>query len=299
MPQLLGVSHASQTRAKRAPVPESIGAWQLLQLIGQGQWTNVYRGQPKGDGGRDAADYAIKVLKPQFQDDPLAIEMLRREALVTSKVRHVHLTSVLSHHTNAPPYYLVSPYLVGVSLRAALRQSRQLAAPHAFWIARQTAEALVTLHSHGWRHADIKPENILVGPNGHTTLLDLGLAERIQDADCGDAIKGSPAYWSPESCCDELLCGPASDIYSLGVTLYESLTGRCPFERESPAAMATAHRDDTPADPRLLAPQLGARALRLLRAMLAKRPEDRPTARQLIDRLVDLEIDTLQERIPA
>ncbi len=160
-------------------------------------------------------------------------------------------------------------------------------------------EALDALHQCGWWHADIKPENILIGPSGHATLLDLGFAESIRDTDRGDMIKGSPAYWSPESCSDDLLCSTASDVYSLGVTLYESLTGRCPFVEASASAMAAAHRDAELPDPRVLVPQLGPRVARLLRAMLAKSAADRPTARQLIDRLVDLEIDTLPERIPA
>jgi serine/threonine-protein kinase len=270
----------------------------LLQLIGQGEWAHVYRSQPIHSGPGEA-DYVVKILKPQFQDDPLAIGLLQREALVAEQVQHVHLTSVLSHHTHASPYYLVSPYLVGVPLRAALRQAQQLAVPHALWIARQTAEALDALHLHGWRHADVKPENILVGPNGHATLLDLGFTERIQGEDCGDVIKGSPAYWSPESCHDDLPSGPASDIYSLGVTLYESLTGRCPFVKESASTMAAAHLNDAMPDPRGIAPHIGPRTVELLHDMLAKRPTDRPTTKQLIDRLVDLEIDTLPVRMSA
>ncbi|MDP6556144.1 MAG: serine/threonine-protein kinase [Pirellulaceae bacterium] len=298
MSQRTDVSHASRGRLARAATSDSVGKWQLLQLIGQGEWTHVYRSHPQ-QGGPDAANYAVKILKPQFQNDSLAISLLRREALVASQVRHVHLTSVLSHHTHSPPYFLVSPYLAGVSLRAALRVAQRLTIPHALWIARQAAEALEALHRRGWRHADVKPENVLIGPNGHATLLDLGFAESIRDAVRGDVIKGSPAYWSPESCCDELPCGTASDIYSLGVTLYESLTGRCPFVEASASAMATAHVDAELPDPRVLVPQMGPRVARLLRAMLAKSAIDRPTSKQLIDRLVDLEIDTLPERVPA
>ena len=211
----------------------------------------------------------------------------------------MHLTSVLSRHTDSSPYFLVSPYLAGVTLRSALHAADMLTVPQALWITRQVAEALDALHQRDWRHADLKPENILIGPNGHTTLLDLGFAESIRDAVRGDMIKGSPAYWSPESCCDHLPCGAASDIYSLGVTLYESLTGRCPFVEPNASAMAAAHINVDLPDPRLLVPQMGPRVARLLRAMLAKSAAKRPTARQLIDRLVDLEIDTLAERVPA
>jgi serine/threonine-protein kinase len=267
-------------------------------LIGQGEWTNVYRSHPQ-HGDSQAANYVVKILRPQFQDDPLAISLLKREALVASQVRHVHLTSVLSRRIDSPPYFLVSPYLPGVSLRAALDAAERLTVPQALWIARQVAEALDALHQRGWRHADLKPENILVGPNGHTTLLDLGFADSIRDAVCGGPIKGSPAYWSPESCCDDLPCGAASDIYSLGVTLYELLTGRCPFVAGSASAMAAAHINASLPDPRVLVPQMGPRVARLLRAMLHKSAAKRPTAKQLIDRLVDLEIDTLAERVPA
>jgi len=298
MSQRTDVSQASRVHLARAATTDSVGTWQLLQLIGQGEWTNVYRSQPR-QGGPQAANYAVKILKPQFQDDPLAISLLRREALVASQVVHVHLTSVLSRRTDSPPYFLVSPYMAGVSLRAALHAAERLTVPQALWIARQVAEALDAMHQNDWRHVDVKPENILIGPNGHTTLLDLGFAESIRDGVRGGMIKGSPAYWSPESCCDHLPCGAASDIYSLGVTLYESLTGRCPFVEANASAMAAAHIDADLPDPRVLVPQIGPRVARLLRAMLNKSAAKRPTVRQLIDRLVDLEIDTLAERVPA
>ena len=296
--QRTDVSHSSRARLARAVTPESVGTWQLLQLIGQGEWTDVYRSHPQ-KGGPQAANYALKILKPRYQDDPLAISLLRREAFVSSQVRHVHLNSVLSRHTDSPPYFLVSTYLVGASLRAALQAAERLAVPQALWIVRQVAEALDALHQGGWRHADMKPENILIGPNGHATLLDLGFAESTRDAVQGDAIKGSPAYWPPESYCDDLPCSTASDIYGLGVTLYEALTGRCPFVEASASAMAKAHINDDLPDPRIRVPELGPRVVRLLRAMLAKNAAQRPTASQLIERLVDLEIDTLAERVPA
>jgi len=298
MSQRLDVLPASRVHRARATAPDTVGTWRLLQLVGQGEWTDVYRSQPSR-GGPHSADYAVKILKPEFQDDATAISLLQREVLVAEQVRHVHLTSVLSHHVHASPYYLVSPFLVGASLRAAMQAARLVVVPHALWIIRQLAEAVEALHGNGWRHGDIKPENILVGPNGHATLLDLGFAERFADTANGETIKGSPAYLSPESFHDDLPCGPASDIYSLGITLYELLTGRRPFNELSASELAEAHLTTELPNPRLLVPQLTPRAVRLLRAMLAKNPDNRPTARQLIDRLVDLEIDTLPERVPA
>ncbi len=290
--------------AARAPAPAAgptiAGKWQLLQHIGQGAWTDVYRGQPVSSGrGPSEADYAIKILRPEYQTDPLAIGFLCREAQVAEQVRHVHLTSVLSANLRTPPYYLVSPFLVGVSLRAALHQVGRLAVAHALWVARQMAEALDALHRFGWRHADVKPENILVGPNGHATLLDLGFAARADGDAAAEAITGSPAYWSPESCSDELPTGPLSDIYSLGVTLFESLAGRCPFVADNAAGMAAAHHGAPVPEIGDFVPHVGPDVARLLRSMLAKRPTDRPSARQLIDRLVELEIDALPERLSA
>lgn len=298
MSQRLDVSSTSPVRPARAIAPSTVGSWRLLELVGQGEWTDVYRSQPEC-GVHQVADYVVKILKPRFQQDPLAIRLLLREVLVASQVQHVHLSSVLSHHTHGPPYYLVSPYLVGVSLRATLEIAERLRIPHAFWVARQAAEGLEALHRQGWRHGDIKPENILIGPNGHATLLDLGLAERLQEAGCDNVIKGTPTYMSPESFGGDAECGTASDIYSLGITLYESLTGRCPFVEDSASKLVEAHLESDIPNPRVLVPQIGSRAARLLRAMLAKNPADRPTARQLIDRLVDLEIDTLSERVAA
>ena len=191
------------------------------------------------------------------------------------------------------------PFAAGVTLQAVLTAEAPLPLPHALWIARQVAEALQALHEHGWLHGDVKPANILVAPDGHVTLLDLSLAARIDEANAEGPLAGTLAYAPPEMFGTVTQRGPASDFYSLGVTLYQMLTGTLPFPADSAAALAQAHLHEPPPDPRLGNPRVTNRVVRLLKKLLAKPADQRPAGAALVAWLADLEIDTFSERSAA
>ena len=211
---------------------------------------------------------------------------------------HPNLTCLLSAHVKRPPYYLVFPYLDGATLGAALAAVPRVPTPHALWIARQAAEALQALHQHGWRHADVKPGNLWIAPDGHVTLLDLGLARRAGTAECDPqcVLAGTLAYAAPENFAALGLIEPASDVYSLGATLFQMLTGRLPFPDSDPPSLVAAHLQRVPPDPRELQPDVPEPVVRLLQSMLAKQPGQRPGSADLVRRLWMLEIDTFHER---
>ena len=277
-----------------------IGNWTVVELLGEGAWSRVYRARPRDRSPCAPSDYAIKVARLS-QETATSWRLLRREAQVGQAVSHPHLACILAAHLKRPPYYLVMPFVEGVSLQATLAAVKQLPAPQALWIVRQTAEALHALHEQGWLHCDIKPSNILVSPDGYTTLLDLSLAAPLAETQAGGEmpLTGTLAYAAPEVFGTVIHRSPASDAYSLGVTLYQMLTGVLPFPATSAAELAQSHLCEPPPDPRRHNPRLTTRLTRLLWKLLAKQPELRPTGGELVSVLANLEIDTFTERFAA
>ena len=168
-----------------------------------------------------------------------------------------------------------------------------------FWIARQVAEALGALCAAGWMHGDVKPSNIFVGPDGHATLLDLGFARRIDRPDAGLErwMTGTYHYISPEALTAAMPVDIRSDIYSLGVVVYEMLAGRVPFQNRDPGELARQHRGCRVPELARLVPDVPADAAALVHEMVAKEPLRRPqTPRELIERLIAVEIATFANR---
>jgi serine/threonine-protein kinase len=166
--------------------------------------------------------------------------------------------------------------------------------PFGLWIARQVADALAALFEvAGVIHTDVKPENIMVSPAGHATLIDFGFAQTTAEANhwTSRPLAGTLAYIAPEMVTSTLAAGPRSDIYSLGVTLYEMLTGQRPWETNDPGELATLHREAKPTDIRALRPDTPEAVATLIHSMLAKDALRRPaSARELAATLVRLEI---------
>lgn len=289
--------HSSPTGV--SPPLGQIGPWRLVKQAAEGKLCRVYQAQPAEGAANRSAGYALKVLKESSQNDAAAIEVMRREAIVGRKVSHPHLISILSAHVGAAPYFVVMPWLAGATLAEMLAGGNRPPLPVTLWIARQAAEALEALNAAGWMHADVKPSNLFVSPSGHVTLLDLGFARRPEET--GSAVDrsvcGTVHYIAPEMVTSALRPDIRSDIYSLGVTLYELLAGRPPFDGPDLASLAEQHRQAEPPELRSIAPQLPLGVSRLVHSMLAKEPLRRPqTPRELVDRLAALEIETFAER---
>jgi serine/threonine protein kinase len=299
-PELKSTSSARAARSlAEAPPPSRIGTWELVRPLGQGLLARVYQARPIDSAANVPAGYAIKVLREGWVDDPRGLEIVCREARVGRRVSHRHLVPILAASLHQRPYFLVMPYLQGQNLAELLATKERPALPAALWIARQVAEGLDALHGAGWMHADVKPSNIFVAPTAHVTLIDLGFARRGDEIGsvASRPVVGSLDYIAPEALSSTLRADIRSDIYSLGVTLFEMLSGRLPFDADDVATLAAAHRQSLPCDLRVLEPQIPTRVARLIRQMLAKEPLRRPqTPRELVDRLTALEIDTFAQR---
>jgi eukaryotic-like serine/threonine-protein kinase len=286
-----------------------LGPWQLVRLLSEGNFTRVYQARPSVEPTGQAAEkqaerrtaaYVLKVLRKEWWRDPQAIDMQRREAWIGGKVSHPNLLPVLSASVQEPPFYLVTPKLDSRSLSQLITERAPLAVPLALWIARQVAEGIdALLEATGMIHADIKPANILVSPAGHATLIDFGFAQTPAEATRWSTrpLTGTLAYIAPEMVTSALAAGPRSDIYSLGVTLYEMLTARRPWDTDDPAELATLHREARPPQLRTLRPDVPQSVADLVQEMLAKDALRRPaSAGELASRLVKLEIESFSLR---
>lgn len=276
-----------------------LGDWELVARLAEGEWATIYAARPGACPSDWPADYAVKVAKQKTEGGVSAASLLAREALVGQSVAHRHLIAVLSAHVDGSPSYLVMPLLSGATVERAVVSHGPFPTPHALWIARQVAEALEALHEAGWMHADVKPGNVVVSAEGHATLVDLGFALKLRSRECAakSELRGTMTYTAPEMISSTEPIDGQCDIYSLGVTLYEMLTGRPPFADQDAGRLALAHLQQPVPDARRVRPLLDRDVCRLLSTMLAKHPLRRPNATELARQLAALEIATLDERV--
>jgi serine/threonine protein kinase len=269
-------------------------------VISQSGWLSLFRACSVNDANGPGC-YVIKTVSASCTQERIALSLLQREATVTRDVSHPHLSAVLASHTAADRPHLTLPYLEGVSLRRLLAAhpsrtpSMLLPVAAALSLARQVSAALAAMDESGWLHGQVRPEHIIVSPQGHVTLIDLTLARRLETREC--EVDGShceaPVYAAPESFTTRPLLTPASDVYSLGITLYEALTGRPPFLATDPRRLALCHRREAPVDLRQLRPTISRETSELVRRTLYKEPLRRPSAAELVRWLTELEIEEL------
>jgi serine/threonine-protein kinase len=277
-----------------------IGPWQLVRLLSESDLTRVYLARPADAGDQCPPAYVVKVLRKEWWRDPHAIEMQRRAAWVGRSVSHANLLPILSSAVEQPPFYTVSPKLHGRSLASTLAQHRRLPLAPALWIARQVAEALEALHtSIRMIHADVKPANIVVGADGHATLIDLGFVHAPVERHHWSTrpVYGTLNYMAPEALTSTLATSPQWDIYSLGVTLYEMLAGGVPFVGRDAEQLLRQHREAKPECLRLRRPDAPKSVASLVHRMLAKDPLRRPeSAAAVAAELTRLEIECFASR---
>jgi eukaryotic-like serine/threonine-protein kinase len=289
-------ARTARSNVESACLPD-IPGWQLVRRLGGGGMTEVFQARPLGMPVSQSAGYAIKTLAENSCDGTVALESLCREVRAAHQVNSPHVVAVLAANLHQSPHFVVMPLLAGASLADLLTTGLRPVLPVALWIARQVAEALDALQTVGWMHGDIKPGNVIVAPSGHVTLIDLGFARRLDDSneswDTSQLLAGTLFYLAPELLTSQLRSDIRSDIYSLGVMLYEMLAGHVPFSARDPAQLVAQHREERPQDLRIIIPHLPTRVARFVRTMLAKDPHRRPqTPCEVAERLASLEVET-------
>ena len=253
-------------------IGRSLGPYRILELIGRGGMAAIYKAyQPATD-----RVVAVKVLLETRADDPEVVRRFEHEARIIAGLEHRNIVPVYDFGKQDELLYLVMRYMRAGTLSDVLRRSRLLPADAA-GILTDIAAALDYAHNLSIVHRDIKPNNILVDAEAHAYLTDFGLAKVLGDSlelTRSGASMGTPAYMAPE----QVAGGEVSrrtDIYSLGVTLYEMLTGAVPFIADSPMAVAMMQLRETQRPARELSPWIPAEVDAVVERAMAKLPDDR------------------------
>ena len=267
------------------------GRFQVIEELGKGGMGRVYKVFDKEIN----AKVALKLLKPEIAPDKNSIERFRNELKVARDISHKNICRMYDLGRDAGLYYFTMEYVPGEDLRNMIRMSHQLGVGTAIIVAEQICDGLAEAHRHGTVHRDLKPSNIMIDRDGNVRIMDFGIARSIEAKGLTGAgtIIGTPEYMSPEQVEGKDI-DQRSDIYSLGIILYEMLTGRVPFEGDTPFAVGMKHKGEIPGDPREINPQIPEGLSRLVLKCLEKVREERY---QSADEL-RADLETIEKGIP-
>lgn len=258
------------------------GRYRLLRVIGSGGMALVYLAHDKTLDRR----VAVKVLREPFSREAGFRERFQNEARAAANLSHPNIVTVydFGYDENTTALYLVMEYVPGTDLKSILKDQGPLPFDQAVRLVIQAARGIGYAHRMGVIHCDVKPHNMLVTPDGTLKVTDFGIARAmasIQPDESADVVWGSPLYFSPEQAAGHPPT-PASDVYSLGVVLYELLTGQPPFYASDPVELARLHREAPPRPPRTLNPGIPSSLEMIVLKLLEKEPARRyRTAQQL------------------
>ena len=227
--------------------------YEIIEELGKGGMGKVYRVDDK----KIKEEVALKLIKPEIASDKKTIERFSNELRMARKIAHRNVCKMYDLGEEKGTHYITMEYVPGQDLRGLIKQTGQLAVGTTINIAKQVCEGLSEAHRIGVVHRDIKPSNIMVDKQGNARIMDFGIArsstaKRITGA---GVMIGTPEYMSPEQV-EGKEVDQRSDIYSLGVILYEMVTGRVPFEGDTPFTIGVKHKSETPKDPKQLNAQI-------------------------------------------
>jgi len=256
------------------PSDGRLGPYELHEVIGKGGMATVYRAhQPSMD-----RDVAIKIISPELAAEPEFAERFEREARIIARLQHPHILPVFDFGREGETIYLVMRLMEGGNLAHELRGGA-LPIKRAIDLTRQIASALDYAHLRGIVHRDLKPTNVLLDNLGNAYLTDFGIAKMLSGGPttgltATGAVMGTPTYMAPEQWRAEPIDG-RTDIYALGVIVYQMLCGQVPFSAETPHGLMYQHLDMDPPQPHTIKPDLPLTLEPVITKALAKRPEDR------------------------
>ncbi|MFL5864343.1 MAG: Stk1 family PASTA domain-containing Ser/Thr kinase [Solirubrobacteraceae bacterium] len=263
------------------PVPNTMvdGRYRVLSRLGSGGMADVFLAEDQQLGRK----VALKLLHHRFSEDPDFVERFRREAQAAAGLQHPNVVSVYDRGSFDDTYYIAMEYLPGRSLKQLIREEAPLDPLRAIDITIQILKAARFAHRRGVIHRDLKPHNVIVDDSGHAKVTDFGIARAgASDMTETGSIMGTAQYLSPEQAQGHPVSA-ASDLYSVGVVLYEMLTGRVPFEAESAVTIALKHVSESPIPPSRFNPTIPAELEQTVLWVLNKNAADRPAdADQLI-----------------
>ncbi|NQU76778.1 MAG: serine/threonine protein kinase [Planctomycetes bacterium] len=265
---------------------QQIPGYELLGKLGAGAMATVFKARQLSLD----RTVAIKVLPKRLSENPDYVARFYKEGKAAAKLNHPNIVQAFDVGEAGGYHYFVMEYVEGHTVYDELVDGKAFAEAEALSIITQVAEALRHAHNRGFIHRDVKPKNIMLTPSGTAKLADMGLAREAKDVEAALEEKGrafgTPYYISPEQIRGKVNVDFRADIYSLGATFYHMVTGRVPFEGETPAVVMHKHLKEQLVPPDHLNTNLSAGVGEVIEVMMAKKPEHRYSSTE--DLLVDL-----------
>ncbi len=267
------------------------GRYQIIEELGQGGMGRVYKVLDMKIGEK----VALKIIRPEAAVDRLILDRFSNELKLARKIRHKNVCQMFDLGEDRGAYYITMEYVRGEDLKQILRKMGRLSPGQAVGIARQVCEGLAEAHRLGVIHRDLKPQNIMLDEEGGARIMDFGIARSLAGNGLTGAgmIIGTPEYMSPEQL-EAKEADPRSDLYALGVVLYEMVAGRPPFEGDTPISVAHKQKYDPPEDPGTINSQIPAALSRIILKCLEKdRGKRYATAGEII-----ADLDRIEKAFP-
>jgi len=248
------------------------GRYQIIEELGKGGMGKVY----KAIDTDIKEKVAIKLIKPEISTDKKTIERFRNELKFARKIRHKNVCQMYDLNREEGTYYISMEYVSGEDLKSFIRRSRQLAIGTAITIAKQICDGLSEAHKVGVVHRDLKPNNIMIDREGNVRIMDFGIARSLKEKGITGAgvMIGTPEYMSPEQV-ESKETDQRSDIYSLGIILYEMVTGQVPFEGDTPFSIGVKQKSENPRPPKEINDQIPEDLNRVILKCMEKEKESR------------------------
>jgi serine/threonine protein kinase/Flp pilus assembly protein TadD len=261
--------------------------YEVIEELGSGGMGRLYRVLDT----KINQEVALKLLRPEISRDRKTIERFSNELKLARQISHKNVCRMYHLAEESGTHYIIMEYIQGQDLQSMIKMTKQLSTETAVSVAKQICEGLIEAHRLGVVHRDLKPGNIMIDREGNTRILDFGIALSLEAKGITESgrLIGTPEYMSPEQAQDKDV-DQRSDIYSLGVILYEMMTGEVPFTGTTPLMISIKHIEEIPKDPKLLNPQLPDALRNLILKCLEKRKEGRyQSAQELRSELIKIE----------
>ena len=262
------------------------GRYELEEKIGSGGMAEVYKAHDR----LLARPVAVKILHAEYRSDMEFIERFHREAKSAARLSHPNIVSIYDVGVAGDDHYIVMEYVQSNTLKKKIQDEGPLELLTAVRIAKDIANGLTHAHANNIVHCDIKPHNILMTEDGHAKITDFGIARAVTESTLtyGGSVVGSVHYFSPEQARGGAIT-PKSDVYSLGIVLYEMLTNRLPFTGDNPFTVAMKHVEEEPIAPSRYRPQIPPMLEAIICRAMSKSPEIRPTSFEMVQELTNVE----------